>query len=430
MNSLSIYLLIFLILLDLALAAVRASLLNVRFPRLVSLREAGAANADLTIELVTKRARTRSTLKLSQALVRFLTGALLLNIFIVPNYPANLDSALIISLLVYALALWLLEFGIERLILQDPESWAVRFTPFAKILIILFSPLLFLPLRFSKGSDKRNLVTITEDELIHLVDASQRAGEIEMDESEMIHSVFEFGETVAREIMVPRVDMLALEVNTPLDVAADALIESGYSRVPVYDEQIDDIIGMLYTKDMINVWRSGNTITSLRPLLRPARFIPESKKLDELLDEMQAARTHIAIVVDEYGGVAGLVTLEDIVEEIFGEIQDEYDDSEDALWEQVSSEEYIFDGRIDLEEINDLMGTSLPTDDVDTLGGLIFARIGSVPNPGDTLVEDGILFTVEELAERRVHKVRANFGKAHPHHPLEEMNSDAHSRKP
>ena len=289
----------------------------------------------------------------------------------------------------------------------------------------MLAAVIYLPLRLSGSNEARNLVTITEDELIHLVDASQRAGEIEKDESEMIHSVFEFGDTLAREIMVPRVDMLALEVNTPLEEAADSLLESGFSRVPVFENQIDNIVGLLYTKDMLQVWRSGDSITSLHPLLRPARFVPESKKLDELLDEMQAARIHIAIVVDEYGGVAGLVTLEDIIEEIFGEIQDEYDESEEALWEQIGIDEFVFDGRAPLDMINSLMVTNLPTEDADTIGGLIFARIGSVPELGDSLTEGGILFTVDDLQERRVHKVRAQQAQENTEVVEDEENSDA-----
>jgi len=408
-NNTQILLLIALTIVDLVLTSIRSSLLNVRFPRLVSLGETGMVNVEKTMELVTKRARTRSTLKLGQALVRFLIAGLVMLNFVIPNLSEEIQLPVLGYMMLVGLVLWLLEFILERLVLMDPENWSIRLTPLASFLITLFSPLLFLPLRLSKRSESRNLVTITEDELIHLVDASQRAGEIEKDESEMIHSVFEFGDTMAKEIMIPRVDMLSLEVNTPLEEAADKLLETGYSRVPVYEEQIDNIIGLLYTKDMLQVWRSGNQITSLRPLLRTARFIPETKKVDELLDEMQAARMHIAIVVDEYGGVAGLVTLEDIIEEIFGEIQDEYDDGEEELWQQIAPQEYLFDGRIPLDEINSLFGTNLPTEDAETIGGLIFARIGSVPHEGDTLEENGIVLTVEDLQERRVHRVHAIF---------------------
>ncbi len=422
-----IILFIILLALNLLVTAIRASLLNVRFPRLVSLREAGTTGVEKTMELVTRRARTRSTLKFAQGLLRLYMAGIVLMELILPTYGFGHPGPVFGFLILTGVVLWLLEFILERAILSDPETWSLRLTPIASLIIKLFSPLLFIPLRLARTHESRNLVTITEDELIHLVDASQRAGEIEKDESEMIHSVFEFGDTLAKEIMVPRVDMLALEVNTPLEEAVDRLLESGYSRVPVYEEQIDNIIGLLYTKDMLQVWRSGNGITSLRELLRPARFIPETKKVAELMDEIQAARIHIAIVVDEYGGVAGLVTLEDIIEEIFGEIQDEYDESEEALWQQLSPNVFLFDGRILLEEINELFGTQLPTDDADTIGGLIFARIGRVPAKGDTLDEGGVKLTVEELHERRVYSVRAELPEALASLLEEEGNGDDQS---
>lgn len=406
MNNSQLLLLIGLLTFDLLIAAIRAGVLNVRPGKLVSRKEAGERGVSRTIDLVTRRTRTRSSLKLAQALLRFFLAGVVLTGFIMPGEALLPSSTVIFVLVLTAILIWLLEFSIERVILRDPEKWAVRFTAPANFIITAVSPILALPLYFSRRGSPYNLVTITEDELIALVDASQRAGEIEKDEREMIHSVFQFGDTIAREIMVPRVDMLALDVNTPLKDAADVLLESGFSRVPVYENSIDNILGLLYTKDMLQLWRSGNGIDSLRALLRPANFVPESKKVDELLDEMQAARVHIAIVVDEYGGVEGVVTLEDIVEEIFGEIQDEYDEGEEAPYIQVAPGEYLCDGRVTLETINEVMDIHLPTDDAETLGGLIFTRAGGVPKPGDTFRETGALLTVEELNERRIHKVR------------------------
>jgi len=401
-NSFQLSVLATLIILDLLFTAVRASLLNVRFPNLVSMQESGM-QVEKTIELVTKRAKTRSSLKLGQSLLRFCIAALVILYLLLPDTLNPQGTEIILYMVLIAFVLWIFEFVIERLILRNPNKWAVRFTTLANIYLAVFSPIVVLLLKLTGSSESQNLVTISEEELIHLVDAS----EIEEDESEMIHSVFEFGDTIAREIMVPRVDMLALEVNTPLPAVADRLLESGYSRVPVFEGQIDSILGLIYTKDMLKVWRSGDGIDSLRTLLRPARFIPETKKVDELLDEMQAARTHIALVIDEYGGVAGLVTLEDIIEEIFGEIQDEYDFSEEALWFQSGPGEYIFDGRILIEDLNELMNLTVPTDEADTLGGLIFNRIGRVPKVGDNIQVTGALFTVAEIHERRVNKVLA-----------------------
>lgn len=393
---------------DLLIAASRAGLLNIQHASLVSLREKYGDKVDKTIELVTRRARTRSTFKLAQAVLRYSIGGLALASF-APDGEMRItfwQAALLLAGVV--LLTWLFEFLVERRVLRNPEGWAIRLTPLANVLVAIFYPLLALPLKLTNSDEPaRNLVTISEDELISLVDASQRAGEIEKDEREMIHSVFRFDETVAREIMVPRVDALVLDVNTPLGQAADTALQSGYSRIPVYRDQSDNIIGILYTKDLIKAWRSGGEIKALQELLRDAYYIPEAKKVDELLDEMQAKRSHIAIVVDEYGGVAGLVTLEDIVEEIFGEIEDEYDDEED-LYEQISEDEFIFHGRIPLDAVNDLMDVSLETDDADTLGGLIYTRIGRVPFKGEELSEGDVLLTVEQINGRRIHKVRIN----------------------
>jgi CBS domain containing-hemolysin-like protein len=185
---------------------------------------------------------------------------------------------------------------------------------------------------------------VTEEEIKTLVDAGEEGGSIEEDEKEMIYSIFDIGDTLAREIMIPRMDVLALDVETPLPAAVDAVISLGHSRIPVYQGNIDNVVGLLYAKDLLRVWKEGGQ-TSLRGLLRPACFVPETKKVDDLLAELQQKRIHMAVVVDEYGGVAGLVTLEDIVEEIVGEIRDEYDVNEESLYERVSDAEYIFDAR-------------------------------------------------------------------------------------
>jgi CBS domain containing-hemolysin-like protein len=213
--------------------------------------------------------------------------------------------------------------------------------------------------------------------------------------------------------MVPRIYITALEADIPLKQAVDALLESGYSRVPVYDDTIDQILGLLYTKDLLNVWREASQIDSLRSLLRPAYFVPEAKKVDELLAELQAMRVHMAIVVDEYGGIAGLVTLEDIVEEIVGEIQDEYDLREELPYQELGDGRFIFLGRVGLNDFNEVMQTNLPENEAETLGGYIYSRIGRVPNAGETVrvaQEPGttdLVLTVEHVSGRRIRKVRA-----------------------
>jgi CBS domain containing-hemolysin-like protein len=212
--------------------------------------------------------------------------------------------------------------------------------------------------------------------------------------------------------MVPRIDMLALEADVPIEQAVQALLESGHSRVPVYDDTVDNTLGLLYSKDLLRIWQEGDKIASLRALLRPAYFIPEAKKVDELLAEMQSRRIHMAIVVDEYGGVAGLVTLEDIVEEIVGEIQDEFDQAEELPYQELGDGEYMFLGRVDVDSFNEVMGSDLPKDEADTLGGYIYSRLGRVPHVGDQVKTDDLLLTVEQVSARRIRKIRAGWQAA------------------
>jgi CBS domain containing-hemolysin-like protein len=207
--------------------------------------------------------------------------------------------------------------------------------------------------------------------------------------------------------MVPRIDIVALEVNTPLAEAADELLRSGNSRMPVYEESVDNILGLLYAKDLLRAWREGEQLDSLRSLLRPAYFIPEAKNAAVLMTEMQGQRIHLAIVVDEYGGVAGLVTLEDIVEEILGEIQDEYDQGEESPYQELEGGEYVFLGRVDLDDFNEVFSSNLPKDEADTIGGFIYSRIGRVPATGEQIQVDNLRLTVEQVIGRRIRKVRA-----------------------
>jgi putative hemolysin len=394
--------------LDLLITATRAGVLNARFARLASLSQERGQEVDRALDLLKRRANLRDSLRLMLALLRFLIAGLIIGLFI-PLQQITLPLQNLAGLLVViALVIWLFEFFVERRIQRDPESWALRLTPLARTIAFLMGPILALPIRLTRSNNEpKQLVTITEDELRSFVDASQREGVLEQDERQMIISIFEFADTHVREIMVPRINIFALDVETPLQSARAELLETGYSRIPVYKDNIDNVLGVLYTKDMLKVWPTNNEITSLKELLRPPYFVPETKKLDELLSEMQVGRIHIAIVVDEHGGVAGLVTLEDVVEEIVGEIQDEYDHGEEKAFQQVAEGEYIFHGRINLDEFNELMGSELSTENADTLGGYIFSRAGRVPKVGEKIEENGLVLTIEQIVGRRIRRVRA-----------------------
>jgi CBS domain containing-hemolysin-like protein len=400
--------LLVLLALDLITAAARVSLLNASFTRLLTLQEAGEAGAEHTLTLLSQPPRLRLSLNFVQTFARTgLTGLTLL-LF---SFQATSEGSLpaLAALLLIAALIWVSEFIVEWIVLREPELWARRLTAYTRLLVLVLSPIMVLVVRLVRRPEEPGDRPggVTADELKTLVEVGQREGVLEQDEREMIISIFRFGETLAREIMVPRIDVLALNVETPLPEAVDALLQSGYSRVPVYNETIDNIVGLLYVKDLLRAWRDGDHDAPLRQLLRPAYFVPEAKKADELLEEMQAQRVHIAIVVDEYGGMAGLVTLEDVVEEIIGEVQDEYDQAEELLFHQVGDGEYVFHGRMDLDDFNVLMGSELPADETDTLGGYIYREIGRVPKGGESLQAGDILLTIEQVLGRRIRRVRA-----------------------
>lgn len=236
--------------------------------------------------------------------------------------------------------------------------------------------------------------SITEEDLLSYVDAGEEEGVLEEDEKEMIYSIFGLADTTAREVMVPRIDIIAVEAGSSIDDAMDTIIKAGHSRVPVYEDTIDNIIGILYVKDLLIHWLKESKPESIRGLERSVYYVPETKVVSDLLRELQTKKVHIAVVVDEYGGTSGLVTIEDILEEIVGDIQDEHD-SEEALMQYISEDEYIFNARMDLDDINDILSISLPTDESDTLGGLIYDALGRIPEAGEVL--DGASFNVPNV---------------------------------
>lgn len=260
---------------------------------------------------------------------------------------------------------------------------------------------------------------VTEEEIKTIVDAGQEEGVLETHEKEMIFSIIELDNTTAREVMVPRLDMVALAIDTPLDEAVQEIIDAGHSRIPVYEDNIDHIRGLLYAKDLLQRWGNnegdnGNG-DAVRNLLREAYFVPEGKSAMTLLGEMRQDRIHLAIVVDEYGGTAGLVTLEDLIEEIIGEIQDEYDIHEQATYRQLSEDEYICNARLDLDDLNRLLDLHFPTDEYDTLGGFIFYQVGEVPAPGTVIETHEARLEVLTVDGRRIRNVRVTRLPARAH---------------
>ncbi len=388
-----------LLILDLVIAATRVSLSNLHIAQL----DIQNKNAKRIIYLV-ESPRLGAILRFSQTLMRF--GIAILSFNLLEKWAIGFQ---IIALLLIALFMLLIEFTIETNVLKNAEDWALRLGLFGRALLFIFTPFVILPLLLldPRRITQSSLAQMTEDELKLWVASEDESGSLEPEERRMIYEIFQFGETMAREIMVPRIDVLALdEKETTLSSAVRAFLDSGYSRLPVYNESVDNILGFLYAKDLLPSLQSKEQEFNLRALLRDPYFIPETKKADDLLAEMQEKRFHMAIVVDEYGGVSGVVTLEDIIEEIIGEIQDEYDEREEDLFEKISEDEFLFLGRIDLDDFSEIIGTDLPEGDADTLAGFLYEKLGRVPQGGEIVRESGLLLTIEQVSARRIRRVR------------------------
>jgi putative hemolysin len=319
----------------------------------------------------------------------------------------ELISTVLISLVVLIFC----EITPKTAAVQNPMRWARALLPLVKgtawllhPIVVVLSAITNSLVRMMGGQVKRGPF-VTEEELRLLVTVGEEEGVLEEDETEMIHSIFEFADTTVREVMVPRIDMVTLESNATVNEAVDIALEGGFSRIPVFEESIDNIVGVLYTKDMLKQLRDGHENVPIRTLVRQAYFVPETKKLDDLLREIRQRRIHMVIVIDEYGSVAGLVTIEDLVEEIVGDIRDEYD-REENLYEKINQYEYVVDAKMSIDEFNELMETELENEDYDTLGGFLYAQLDKIPVPGDTITFKNLTLTVMDTRGRRITKVR------------------------
>jgi CBS domain containing-hemolysin-like protein len=245
---------------------------------------------------------------------------------------------------------------------------------------------------------------VSEADLRAMAEAGHEEGSIEREEKELIHSIFEFGDTIVREVMVPRPDVVAIEDDKTLRDVQDLVLEHGYSRVPVYREDLDDVVGIVFAKDVLKALHQGRSDMPLAEIVREAHFVPESKKVADLLREMQRQKFHIALVTDEYGSLSGLVTLEDLLEELVGEITDEYDREEPEM-EEVADGVFRVDGKVAIDEVNELLDVELPDEEWDTIGGLVLGLLGSIPEEGQEVGFADLVFTAEQVQGRRVAKV-------------------------
>lgn len=418
-------------------ALARSALINMRRPRLVELEQRGVTSARAIQQLTENSGRLLATAEVGALLgLVFATGfaavgfvpmvfewLISLNLVVL-----SIDAHYAIAFIIVMLAIALFLFVAGRLV---PEALAMRYTeplalalirpmqvmsvllsPFVRFAVVL-SNLLSIPM----GGQKRESASlVTEEEIKTMVDAGEEEGLIEIEEKEMILSVLDFGDTVARQVMVPRIDVMALDVNTPFDEALDQIIAAGHSRVPVYRGTVDEIIGILYAKDMLKSLRNGQK-PPLEQILRQAYFTPESKPVNELLQELQKTRVHVSIVVDEFGGTAGLVTIEDILEEIVGEIQDEFDAEEPEFMPLPNGQGFILDASMNIGDAAEMLNVSLPEGESDTLGGFIYDQLGKVPVNGEIVKWNGLIFEVLSVSDRRILKVKVTYAPHEQNEP-------------
>lgn len=254
--------------------------------------------------------------------------------------------------------------------------------------------------RFLSGRRK-----VTAEEIHDLIKISEEEGLVNEDEREMISSIFSLRSTVVREIMVPRTDMACVSVEAPVQELLRTIIACGHSRIPVFENNIDNIIGLLYAKDLLRYWGEQQARLQVREIMRPPYFIPETKNLEQLLQEFKHKHVHLAIVIDEYGGTSGLVTIEDLLEQIVGDIQDEYD-SEEALFCANPDGSITADARMPVEDLEEYFGIEIERDKFDTVGGLIFHLTGKIPTMGELVAGNGLKLNILDADERRIIKVR------------------------
>lgn len=390
-------------------AAAEAGVASVSRLRLRAMAGRGVRRAAVLHDYVEERASTLGALSVARNAAVVIATAL--GIFVIMRESGHTWAALVTGAAA-ALAAVILVDALPRLaVARRPESWGVRLLPIIRLFRTIFGPL--------AASINRGVASVVQrngqagrgeddtEELLRLADIDTDGEPIEEDERQMIRGIIEMDETTAREIMAPRIDIVALDAHETIDDALKLIVEKGFSRIPLYDGTVDNIVGIIYAKDLLRCL-TENRRPALTEIARPPYFIPETKRVDDLLAELRQSKVHIAIVVDEYGGTAGLVTIEDLLEEIVGEIQDEYD-REEAPIERVSPTEVIIDARVSIDSLSELFDYEPNEDDqdYDTVGGFVYHHLGKVPVAGDEVRVDGLTLRVLSVLGRRIKKVRA-----------------------
>jgi len=394
-------------------AASEASLVAVSRLRARTMAERGVRGAASMVRLIEDRNRFLASILIANTIVLLAADSLATYVFIRMGIP---DGAVISTVVMAVLLLLFGEIIPKTIAVSDSERWALRLSPAMRWIATILTPLVVAFTTVTAwllrpfGIKHTHPIFVTEEDIRTIVNVGAEQKVLEEQEREMIHSIIEFGDTIVREVMTPRPNIVAVSVQDSPQRALDLVIAEGYSKLPVYEESKDDIVGVVHDRELLISLANGTlSRTPLRALMRPVTHVPENKKIADLLREMQRDKFSMAIVVDEYGGTAGLVTMEDLLEEIVGEIRDEHDEDELEPMRLISDHEAIVDSGVNIEDVNAKLGTRLPHEEFETIGGYTMGLFGRLPNEGESVdLDEHTSLKVDRMRGRRILSVRVS----------------------
>jgi putative hemolysin len=428
---LQLFLIFVLVLINAFFAASEMAVISLNKTKMNYMANDGNKKAKLLVKLLEEPSKFLATIQVGITMAGFLASASAavsisehvaktISSLGIPFITSASDeiSLVLVTIILSFITLVLGELLPKRVAMQNAEGiamFAVKPIIFVSKIALPFIKVLTVSTNFfarilnikSEKTDEE----VTEEEIRMMIDVGEENGVLNETEKEMIDGIFEFDNTLAKEIMTPRTNVFSININTPIEELIDMVLEEQYSRIPVYEEETDNIIGILFMKDIFTVLRKSETENiDIRELLRPVHFVPETKNIDILFRELQKSKNHMAILIDEYGGFSGIVTIEDLIEEVMGNIFDEYDEDYESseYIQKIDSTTYIANGMVSIDEINETLDVELPSEHYDTIGGLVIDLLGSIPKENEeNIVEyENIIFKVEKVNEKRIELVK------------------------
>ncbi|MCI5535885.1 MAG: hemolysin family protein [Lentihominibacter sp.] len=408
-------------------AAAEMAIVSVNKNRIRTIAQEGNRKAEALLKLIDDPNKFLSAIQVVITLAGFLTSAeaavsfsddmgVFLESFGIP-YGQEI-SVVIVTLILSFFTLVFGELFPKRLAMLHADAIAMGVVKPILFISAVFKPFVWLlsitvtiMLKICRQRTDVTYVEYSEDDIVSMLEAGQESGELKEEGKKMITGVFAFDDMLAYEVMTPRTDVFSIDINAPTEEYIDELMELRYSRIPVYEDDSDNIIGILYIKDyLIKAREDGFDNVDFRSILRKPYFVPETKKIDSLFFELQTTKQHIAILIDEYGGFSGIVTMEDIIEEVMGDIDDEYDKEEPEI-QKIDDMTYVMDGRMDLDDIDEEIGINLESDNSETIGGFIIDILGEIPDENDVGKEidfENYRFRIDSIRERRIEQITMN----------------------